>query len=390
VSKQNTWFMSLRPPRILIITHSLYNRAGVEGHIRTFSSYLADKYQFWITFPAQGQLYLRNPQGHHTSFPCEELSIIAPYHAPKISSSVQKIIEIAQPDIIHIMHFLGWHLGVIEQAKLSGINTVISFHDYFALTPLWTLQGEDDPLKVVYPDYALTWFNTDISKYLIDRRAVLTESINNINHTIVPSEFLATKLSVVFNNNFTIIPYGINPFQCASPKKIERANFRFGYLGALIPQKGWQVLVASFKVLQRDYPNTELHLFGGVQELPKSTDRIFYHGAFDEADLPVILSLFDVAIIPSIFPETFCIVLSEIWESNKVAAVSDIGALGHRVHDGVNGRKFRAGDVQSTTEILRWFLENDSWQSFKVPKPTYISECAAKYDSLYKEALKAK
>jgi glycosyltransferase involved in cell wall biosynthesis len=284
------------------------------------------------------------------------------------------------------MHFLGWHLGVIEQARLSGIKTVISFHDYFALTPLWTLQGEDDPLKVVSPEYALTWFNNDISKYLIDRRAVLTESIESTNYAVVPSEFLASKLSVVFNNTFQIIPYGINPFKCVVPKN-KWTNFRFGYLGALIPQKGWQSLVAGFNILQRDYPNTELHLFGGAQELPKSTERIFYHGAFDEADLSVILSMFDVAVIPSIFPETFCIVLSEIWAGQKIAAVSDIGALGSRVHDGINGKKFRAGDIQCISETLRWFLENDSWRSFEVPKPTYISECAANYDSLYKEAL---
>ena len=37
---------------------------------------------------------------------------------------------------------------------------------------------------------------------------------------------------------------------------------------------------------------------------------------------------FDVAVIPSVFAETYCLVLSEMWMAGLPVAVSDIGALG--------------------------------------------------------------
>jgi len=55
-----------------------------------------------------------------------------------------------------------------------------------------------------------------------------------------------------------------------------------------------------------------------------------------------------------LWPETYCLTLSEAWEYGLVPIVSDIGALGERVINGQNGIKIEAdSDGQLIEAILR-------------------------------------
>ena len=54
----------------------------------------------------------------------------------------------------------------------------------------------------------------------------------------------------------------------------------------------------------------------------------------------------------SIWPETYCITLSEVWQAGIVPIVSDIGALGERVTHGVNGYKVPFGEPGPVVHIL--------------------------------------
>lgn len=72
----------------------------------------------------------------------------------------------------------------------------------------------------------------------------------------------------------------------------------------------------------------ELHFYGGNFNLPEANPNIHCHGVYSQGQLPQILENIDVGIIPSVFPETFSIVLSEMWQGKVATAVSDIGALG--------------------------------------------------------------
>ena len=60
----------------------------------------------------------------------------------------------------------------------------------------------------------------------------------------------------------------------------------------------------------------------------------------------------------SIWPETYCITLSEAWQAGLVPVVSDIGALGERVRHGVNGFKVPNTEAGALVEILRELAYN--------------------------------
>ena len=371
-------------PRLLLLLHCYHNRAGVEEHLRTLAGALQDSYRLAIAFPEQGQLCLMRPGERLLAFPGENLNILAPYRAPRLEASLNRIIELTDPDLIHLVHFVNWHLGLFQQLKASGRPLVMSFHDYYAATPYYTMQGESDPARTISPEYARSVFGRDVSQYLAQRREVISAGLAQAQALVVPSPYLAGVLQQIFPFKFRVIEYGIRPFR-VKPAPKAWPELRFGYFGSLLPQKGWQPLLEAFRLIEPGHPDVQLHFYGGSAETP--SPQVHFHGVFNQPDLPEILSQVNVGIIPSVFAETYSLVLSELWMAGLPAAVSDIGAMGERVQDLVNGRKFAPGDPARIAEVLEWFITCDDWKRWTPPPVRLAGEMAEEYDSLYQRLL---
>lgn len=373
-------------PELLYVMHCYNNRAGVEEHIKVLSSELEDRYRISIVFPEQGRVWLLRQGEKPLSFPGEQIPITAPYQAIQCQTSLAKIIDIVQPDIIHIVHIVKWPLGIIDQLLATAKPTIMSFHDYYLITPIWTMQDQN-AAETTSPEYAIKFFGSDISEYLNKRRQILQNSLSKVDQLIVPSLYLKNQLERIFPFEYQIIPYGIKPFE-VNTKVNDRNKLRFGYLGSLLPQKGWEYLLKAFLNTQSILSNAELHFYGGNINLPPSVENVYSYGVYSQEALPQILGNIDVGIIPSIFAETYSIVLSEMWQAKIVAAVSNIGAMGERVVDRVNGRKFEPADIESLSSVLSWFVENDQWRKWQTPQPILANQMALDYDRIYQDALK--
>ncbi len=156
----------------------------------------------------------------------------------------------------------------------------------------------------------------------------------------------------------------------------------------MIPQMGWHLLFEAFARVKDRLPLAELHFYGGVPEDKRFTiERVFFHPPYERAAFPQILAGIDVGVIPSVFAETYCLVLSEYWQAKVPAAVSDIGALGERVEEGVNGRKFAAGDIEGIAAVLEWFYSDRSWKKWELPRPRSIEQMIADYRQVYSDLI---
>lgn len=372
---------------LLYICHCYHNRAGVEEHLKTLSAALKGRYQISIVFPENGRICLLSPEQPPLFLPGEQLSILAPLNAPQTRTSLDQVLKIVNPDLVHIIHFVNWPLAMIEQVIQYGKPAVMSFHDYYAVTPHYTMEGESDPTRTTTTDYAKRLFGRDISDYLLQRRELLNTVLGRLKGLAVPSPYLANVLQQIFPYHFDVIEYGIRPFQFDRPASDQQA-LRFGYLGSLLPQKGWQSLFTAFQKFKLNEQQAELHFFGGAADLPFPSPGIFFHGHYDQPQLPQILEKIDIGVIPSVFAETYSLVLSEMWQAKLPVAVSDIGAMGERVIDGVNGRKFSPGDVEQIGQTLLWFLQDHSWKKWPTPKVRLDHEMADQYDSWYQQLIR--
>ena len=176
----------------------------------------------------------------------------------------------------------------------------MSFRDFYAVTPLFTMQGADGPEQTFTTAWCRSAFGQDISAYLAERRRLLTASLARARAQIAVSPFLERQLARTFPCPFRVIEYGIRPFT-PGPRAGRGGGLQFGCAGALIPQKGWRSVWEAFHEVRRRHPGAELHFHGGpVPDVP-AVDGVTFHGAYAPEGLPRLYAGLDIAIIPSLF-----------------------------------------------------------------------------------------
>ena len=378
-------------PRVLYLLHRYYNRGGVEEHTRQLAQGLASTFDTWILAPEQDTVRLLRNGREERVFRGELCPWPqTPYSLPRLEEVIVQVLDFLKPDIIHVQHFMNWHMGVLDQLAATGIPLVLSFHDYYAVTPHYTMQHVAEPRDVLRTEYSLTVFGQDLSSYLLERRKQLIASFSKIDWIVVPSRFLSLELAKAYPRQYTIIEHGIDYYPLKS-KEPAPGKLRFGYVGLLIPQKGWRTLLSAFLDLQERHPEAELTFWGGGETPPQAAmPGISFKGPYEQRDLPDIAATIDVAVIPSEFRETYSYVLSEMWRAGIPVLASAIGALNERIIDNVNGKKFAVGNVQELADSLAWFSEHDEWRRWTIPRPRGKYEMLRDYENHYRRMLRSR
>lgn len=105
--------------------------------------------------------------------------------------------------------------------------------------------------------------------------------------------------------------------------------------GAIGFEKGFETLLACAQdAAARDLPLRFVVVgFSRDDAALHETGRVFVTGAFAPGEAPARLAAIgaDFGFLPSIWPETWCFALSELWQAGLEAAVFDIGAQAERV-----------------------------------------------------------
>ena len=382
--------MTGKKPKLLYVLHCYYNRAGTEKHTQELAKKLAANYEISILYPEGNSLGLIQNGEKVASFPADPCPFpVTPYRLPQTEKSIKQVISQLNPDLIHIQHFIYWPLAVLDQLLSFGKPLILSFHDYYAVTPHFTMQGVENAEETLLQGYSEKIFGQDINKYLEQRREVFKNSIAKVPLCIVPSSYLGTQLNQLFPREYRVVEHGIEPFQNKERQSPEDlGELVFGYIGSLLPQKGWHSLLNAFVEVRKRFPKSSLRFYGGEAppDLPE-LDGISFHGVYEQEQLTQITSEFDIGIIPSTFAETHCFTLSELWMGRKPAIASDIGALSQRIKQEINGKKFKAGDIESIVDTISWMLSNSDWKEWEIPKPRLLDDMIAEYDEIYKNFL---
>ncbi|MCB0324093.1 MAG: glycosyltransferase [Bdellovibrionales bacterium] len=383
MTQASTPTISSRQKRVLFVVHAYHNRGGVEAHTKALEAGLGPEFQVGVVFPHQGGICFKTGV-QETLLPADPPQWpVTPYEAPRTAASLAQVLAMFSPHVVHVQHFLHWHLGLLDQLALTGVPVLLSFHEYYAITPFFTMEHATNPLETFTVEYSRKVFGKDITPYLLQRKEVLHRSFAKVALKITPSEYLANTLQQVYPGTYRVMPHGIEPFEPLP--RIARSNeeLRFGYLGTLIPQKGWPSLCHAFALVRQRHPKVELHLHGGGTAPEGTADGMYFHGVYDAQDLPAILSQIDVGVIPSVFRETFSYVLSELWQGRTPVAAADIGALGERVRTEGGGKLFVPGSIESIAETLSWFVEQSAWRTWALPTPRTLEAMLADYRELY-------
>ena len=210
------------------------------------------------------------------------------------------------------------------------------------------------------------------------RAARLKAVLEDVDRFIFPSEFLAERYLDwgLPESKCAVIPNGqVNLASGFDRVRHSPQVNRFAFFGQFIDNKGIDVILEALIILSREkrFPacGLGLDINGGnehyatpaylekvkgqmaeIQALKGGPLQIRNRGRYSRDQLADRMKDVDWVIAPSTWWEVFGLVVSEAWMFGRPVIASDIGGLGERIQNGVNGFKFPARDARALAELM--------------------------------------
>lgn len=264
-------------------------------------------------------------------------------------------------DVVHIRHLL-WHsLSLPRIAKRSGSKVVLSFHDYYALSPNLKLIDDDgvflgDAYRSSGSEYRDSgWregqFPTPSGAWLRWWRQRFWSAIEVCDAYVTTSDsardLIASHFTELDLSRFHVIEHGrdFDRFRFVADTPAHGEPLRILVPGGITPAKGREVLraIAAADISR----HVEWHVLGTMKEPFESEgSRIIYHGAYKRSDFGRLVERIGphAGVVLSIWDETYCHTLTEMWSVGLPVFVLDFPNVAQRV------RRFEAGWVLEGTD----------------------------------------
>ena len=287
---------------------------------------------------------------------------------------LEEVLEEVEPDVVHVNHVLDLSPGLLGLAKARCAALVLTLHDYFFACQRIVLRTTGEQICAGPRgglECARICFSAEgaaATQRWVLRTAYFRRLLDLADRIVCPSAHTAEFFARfgVASDRLRVITNGVwvesdgDAETWSSPA--ERGRLVLAFLGAIVPHKGLQVLLEALD--QARLPAVELTTFGPIGDPERA--RALYaraarvpglvfrmYGEYEPGDLPVLLQDIDGVVVPSQWPETFCLVAREALARGIPAIVSRVGALTESVTDGVNGLVFDHDRTDQLAALLQ-------------------------------------
>jgi glycosyltransferase involved in cell wall biosynthesis len=383
---------------------------------------------------------------------------LADWPNPFLRRSFRAALDDFRPDVVHFHNFLSLGDDLVTLARTIGTAVVYTLHDYSLICPnalllrddgalcgkqdadffrdccpvlirtsgrrgeppwtarfpslaRWQLYAQQNPhpmrrtLLLGVTNRAERWLGNPRHAHVDDKRDFfLTHTRRlwrDVDLFLAPSEFLRRRYVScgLDRTKIVLMRYGLRHF--AAVRRAERRGpVRFGYIGALHPQKGIDLLLEAFRQVGRE---ASLHVFGSVFGSPisqsfwrrvrdRAIPNVVFHGAYDNDRVGEILADLDAVVVPSLWYENSPLTIQEAFIADVPVITADAGGMAELVQDDVNGLRFRLGDVEDLRATLRRVADDpailDRLRRGIPPVPT-IEEHAVELGERYRSLLRS-
>ncbi len=314
--------------------------------------------------------------------------------------------------VVHIRH-LAWHsLSLPRLARSFGARVVFSFHDFYTICPTTRLVDENDvfcggtctatpgqcsqqmwtgnvpPLK----NNAVFGWRDRMAAMLAECDAFVTTSASTRERIIRFFPQTAAKA-------FPVIEHGRDFHSFGQIGRFPDAGERVRVLvpGNISGSKGARVL-ASMQALDRA-GRFQFHVLGKAARELAHLPNVICHGPYDRTRFSEMVAGIQphFGIVLSIWAETFCHTLTEMWACGLPVAAFDLGAVGDRIRQ--HGGGWLIADVSPETAMAKLVsIASDrsgfsarlgqvsAWRAGPGAEQT-CAWMADRYDALYRQLL---
>jgi glycosyltransferase involved in cell wall biosynthesis len=317
-----------------------------------------------------------------------------------------------EPDIVHFQHTLFFGYDMLREVRetLGDVPILYTLHEFL---PICHRNGQlmrtvsEKPCMEESPRRCHECFPEVSPQTFFMRKRFIQSHLSVVDRFLAPSHFLRERYvdwglpadKVVFEE------YGRLPVAPA-PIPDRRQRNRLAFFGQLSYFKGVNVVLRAMKRLQEEGVDVHLRVHGAnlelqpegfraeFQELLEATkDSVSFEGEFNHDDLPALMADADWVIVPSVWWENSPLVIQEASQHRRPIIASDIGGMAEKVHDGVSGLHFKAGDPASLAEtISRAISTRRLWEDLQRQiQPVYaMDEHVRSLSDHYNELLSAR
>ena len=316
-----------------------------------------------------------------------------------------------QPDVVHFHHFLlfGIDLVTLTRKTLPKARIVFTFHEFLTICHAdghmvrktdQSLCTQASPIRChqCFPDLP--------PEHFFLREQWFKKHLESVDVFTVPSKFMIEHF-VTWGLPREKIRHVTNGQPDYSGGKVvvqKRAKRnRFGFFGQLVDAKGvWLLLRAVNQLRAEGFTDFTVEINGdnlkyaseekrkeiedfleAEAKLPFHERIVHFNGSYSVDQLPQRMARIDWVVVPSVWWEIFCLVISEAWMFGKPVIAPNVGGPGERIIENINGAFFEFGSAESLAETIKLSSTNGASRHFQISPPTRSSEMSGLYMGIF-------
>lgn len=200
------------------------------------------------------------------------------------------------------------------------------------------------------------------------RRATLVVAINDaLKDELVAQKINETKISVIGNAVNTTLIDSLK--QKISGTNLTGPKLNFGYIGTLTPHEGIDLLIEAFAEVNKEFPKSELFIFGGgveenrIKTLAKNLENVRFQGAIEPHNVHKAFESIDIIVNPryknKLTDSVTPLKPLEAMAYEKIFIGSDVGGIKELITHAFNGYLFDAGSRADLINVMIFALRID-------------------------------
>ncbi|TVR12243.1 MAG: glycosyltransferase [Phormidium sp. GEM2.Bin31] len=366
-------------PRVLYVIHS--ESGGTPQTTRDLIMKITGEWEPFLLLSHSNCLKLYDYRGQTKrlveEFPLRDHITASNHDSAAYRRFVEHILIRYGIELLHIRHIGRHGLSLTAIAKKLNLPVLFSFHDYYTVTPnIKLLDYRDRYCLDQWSDeearrHVEIW-DTKQSPRLDDKwrrrwQTRMSEMLSFCDAFVTTSEQAREIIQSVFpvlkEREFRIIPHGRKFNQMLSLGRVPSDNepIRILVPGHLAISKGSIVLK---KIKDCDHNNRiEFHFLGNPEP---SLDEIgIQHGPYERDSFLELVAQIQphLGAVLSIWPETYCHTLTELWAGGLPVIGFSVGAVGERLQEHGGGWLLNPSDPEQIyRDITQFYTSPDEYQ----------------------------
>jgi len=296
---------------------------------------------------------------------------------PLLTEAYVEFLNLLKPDIIHFHHFIrfGVDFLTLTRKTLPRAKIILTCHEFLTICAAeGHMQRLNDGSLCTRPSAVRCHqcLPEKSPEHFFARRLWMQSHLSNVDVFTTPSQFMIDIFAKAGlpREKFHHIGNGLKP---RAPKHQEtpRPRNHFGFFGQMVDAKGLHILLDAVTILRAgNFENFKVEINGAnlnfasparrsrietflAAEAAREVQNVTVNGAYHPDDLASRMARIDWCVVPSIWRESFGLVISEAWTYGRPVIAANAGGPAERIRDNIDGLLFSLGDSRALADTIK-------------------------------------